>query len=345
MTVLIPAFEPDMRLITLLHALAQQNLRLVIVDDGSGQGYTSVFEQARSIGCTVIQHPVNLGKGCALKTGFSYILENMQETEGVITADADGQHRPADILRVAEELRKTHISVVLGARRFTGHIPARSMFGNLVMRAVFAFASGRSVWDTQTGLRGIPAKLLPLMLQVRGARFEYEIHMLLDLANAGYRFDQIFIDTVYTPGNTSSHFRPLIDSVRVLLPTLRFCVSSIAAAVTDYVLLFVFQWLTHSLFLGVVLARASSSGVQYALNRMLVFHSRLTTQKQPHRAVQYYLLVLGLLGLNYLLLKILTGPMHIWLVWAKIVTELVLFFVSYLAQRLLVFKHPVVSQK
>ncbi|MFT8887792.1 MAG: GtrA family protein [Ethanoligenens sp.] len=343
MTVLIPAFEPDMRLIALLHTLAQQDLRIVVVDDGSGQGYTSVFEQARTIGCTILTHPTNLGKGCALKTGFSYILENMHETEGVITADADGQHLPIDILHVAEELRQTHTAIVLGARRFTGHVPARSVFGNLVMRAVFAFASGRNVWDTQTGLRGIPAELLPLLLRVRGARFEYEINMLLDLANAGYKFQQIFIDTVYTSGNATSHFRPLVDSVRVLLPTLRFCVSSIAAAVTDYILLFVFQWLTHSLLLGVVLARASSSGVQYVLNRSLVFHSRLTNKKQPHRAAQYYLLVLGLLGLNYLILKVLTGPMHIWLVWAKLVTEMILFFVSYLAQRLLVFKHPVIN--
>lgn len=343
MTVLIPAFEPDMHLIALLHALVQQNLRVVVVDDGSGQGYASVFTQARSIGCTVITHSTNLGKGCALKTGFSYILENAGETEGVITADADGQHLPADILRVASKLRQTHAAVVLGARRFSGHVPFRSVVGNLAMRALFAFASGRSVWDTQTGLRGIPMDLLPLLLRVRGARFEYEINMLLDLANAGYGIRQVFIDTVYTPGNASSHFRPLVDSVRVLLPTLRFCMSSIAAAAADYVLLFVFQWLTHSLFLGVVLARASSSAVQYGLNRSLVFHSRLTNKKPPHRAVQYYLLVVGLLLLNYLILKVLTGPLHIWLLWAKVVTELILFFVSYIAQRLLVFKHPAVN--
>lgn len=343
MTILIPAFEPDLRLIVLLHALAQQDLHIVIVDDGSGSGYAEVFKQAREIGCTVVTHPENLGKGCALKTGFSYILENLQECEGVVTADADGQHQAADILRVAGEIKQTHNAIVLGARKFTGHIPLRSAFGNMVMRAVFTFASGRNIWDTQTGLRGIPAELLPLMLRIRGARFEYEIHMLLDLANAGYTFRQIFIDTVYLPGNLSSHFRPLVDSARILLPTLRFCISSIAAAVTDYILLFVFQWLTNSLFLGVVLARTSSSAVQYGLNRSLVFHSRLTNKKQPHRAVQYYLLVIGLLGLNYLILKVLTGPLHIWLVWAKIVTEMILFFVSYLAQRLLVFKHPVVG--
>ncbi len=338
MTVLIPAFEPDTHLIELLRTL--KGVRTVVVDDGSGKRYGPIFARARACGSIVLSHAVNRGKGCALKTGFAYILQNLNEREGVVTADADGQHRAADIFRVAEKMRQTRRGIVLGVRSPRGHVPLRSSFGNLVMRGIFLLASGRRVRDTQTGLRGIPAGLLPLMLRVRGSRFEYEINMLLDLANAGYSFSQVPIETVYTKRNASSHFRPLADSVRVLLPTMRFCIGSVSAAAADYLLLFVFQGLLHSLFLAVFAARAASSAIQYGMNRSLVFHSRLTARKPPHRAAQYYTLVLALLLINYLMLKFFSEVLGIWLPWAKLLTEFILFFVSYAAQRLFVFKHP-----
>lgn len=345
MTVLIPAYEPDMRLIELVGRLIEHcDYRIVIVDDGSGETYRHIFEQARNMGCTVLRHETNRGKGRALKTGFRYIIEDIDERVGVVTADADGQHTVLDILRVAQEIVPAP-KIVLGARKFIGKVPLRSAFGNIFTRVIFTAASGKNICDTQTGLRGIPVCLLPLMLKIEGERFEYEMEMLLEAAPSGYGFKQIPIETVYIAGNRSSHFHTFSDSIRVFIPFFKFCLSGITSAVVDYIMLFVFQWLIGSvfklpasLFFGVVLARATSSGVNFTMNRSLVFNSKATKNKPAVKASHYYILVVCLLMVNYIVLKFFTEALHIHLAISKIITELILFFFSYGIQRFILFK-------
>ena len=345
MTVLIPAFEPDGRLVDLIRNLRQQcGYHIVVVNDGSGPAFDPIFDQALGEGCVVLTHAYNRGKGCALKTGFRYILENTQETVGVVTADADGQHLVYDIRRVAEELPLSSGKIVLGARKFVGKVPFRSAAGNTIMRFLFTAASGTNIRDTQTGLRGFPVSLLPLMLQIEGERFEYEMNMLLEAGTLGYGFRQVMIETVYIAGNRSSHFHPFSDSVRVFLPMIKFSLSSITAAVVDYSLLFVFQplltqWhVPAALFLSVVLARAASSGVNFTINRTMVFNSKSTHQKPKGKALHYYSLVVGLMLVNYLMLKFFTDVLGMWIVYSKLLTECLLFTISYTFQRFILFK-------
>ncbi len=151
--VLIPAYEPDRRLLELVTALLRDAplLEVVIVDDGSGPAYDGFFERARHLGCTVLQHPANRGKGAALRTGFAHIAGD-HPGRSVVCADCDGQHRPADILRVAEHLdRHPAAAMALGTRAFTGPVPARSRIGNHLTRVAFLMATGSSLRDTQTG--------------------------------------------------------------------------------------------------------------------------------------------------------------------------------------------------
>ncbi|MDR3645258.1 MAG: bifunctional glycosyltransferase family 2/GtrA family protein [Clostridia bacterium] len=346
MTVLIPAYEPDMRLVELVNRLRECcDYSIIVVDDGSGGAFRPLFEAARNSGCTVLTHEVNRGKGRALKTGFEYILGHTNEKVGVVTADADGQHTVPDIIRVAQEIPSAPGRVVLGARRFVGKVPLRSRFGNTFTRIIFTAASGNNIWDTQTGLRGIPVSLLPLMLKIKGERFEYEMEMLLEASSSGYGFRQIAIETVYLAGDKSSHFHTIRDSVRVCLPFFKFCLSGITSAVVDYTLLFVFQWLIGTvwglpgaLFFGVVLARAVSSVVNLTMNRALVFRSKATRQKPETKALHYYILVVSLLLINYLLLKLFTDVLNIWLPLGKIMVECILFFFSYSIQRFILFK-------
>ncbi|WP_433042827.1 glycosyltransferase family 2 protein [Dactylosporangium sp. CS-033363] len=222
MLALIPAYEPDHRLVELLADLrsAAPGAPLVVVDDGSGPAYRRVFAAARILGCTVLTHPVNKGKGEALKTGFRYAT-SLHPGRAVVCADADGQHRPDDILAVANMVERTG-RTVLGVRRFTGRVPARSRIGNALTSALFTSLTGRRVGDTQTGLRGYPPALLPWLLAVPGARFEYEMRALLFAVRCGHPVEQVPIETVYVRDNAGSHFRPLADSMRVYGPLVRF---------------------------------------------------------------------------------------------------------------------------
>lgn len=339
MTVLIPAYEPDERLLQLIAEIQSKTFfNIVIVNDGSGPPFQEIFDGAENMGCIVLSHTHNAGKGCALKTGFEYLQRESKETTGVVTADADGQHLVDDIIKVANAICKSSWKIVLGARSFTGKVPLRSAIGNAITRTVFSLVSGMRITDTQTGLRGFPVSLLPWLISLEGERFEYEMNMLLLAKSAGYGITEIGIRTVYLPGNQSSHFRAIQDSARVYFPFLKFCFSGITSAFVDYTLLFVFQGVTGNLFFSVVGARVASSAVNFTINRYFVFGSRKRKHKKGTELLYYYLLVCILLMFNYLLLRFLSENLRINLFWSKVLTEITLFGFSFSAQHLFVFR-------
>ena len=63
----------------------------------------------------LLEHPINLGKGAALQTGFRYILQ--KDYQVVITLDADGQHDPSEIpflLKIFQKVSNPIFSLLLG---------------------------------------------------------------------------------------------------------------------------------------------------------------------------------------------------------------------------------------
>lgn len=342
MIILIPAFQPDRRLVTLVEELrdADPSLTVLLVDDGSGPDFAPLFSEARERGAELMGTPANHGKGHALKLGFRHVLAH-HRGEDVVCADSDGQHRVADILRVAERVRAETASrggaaaIVLGGRRFVGDVPRRSRFGNAVSRHLFSATTGGDVHDTQTGLRGYPAELLGWLLEVPGERFEYELTTLVRAQAAGHRIVEVPIDTVYLDENASSHFRPIVDSVRVMLPVAAFALVGLLSFAIDVAALQMLDALTGSLLVAVVGARALSATVNFLLNRRLVFRAG-TAGGLRRQALRYGALALVLLGSNYLLILALTG-LGVGLLPAKIVAEVTLFAVSYAVQRGVVF--------
>jgi glycosyltransferase involved in cell wall biosynthesis len=225
MLFLLPVYEPGLGLLTTVTSLrdAAPETGIVVVDDGSGPASAQVLRDAEGLGCTVLRHGTNLGKGAALKTGFRHVAA-ARPGHAVVCADPDGQHRVADILRVADHVAVSG-TMVLGVRRFEGRVPLRSRFGNTVTRVLFRAATGRPVQDTQTGLRGYPADLLGWLCEIPGERFEYEMNVLLHAARAGRPIAETVITTTYIGDNGTSHFGSVADSARVYRPLLRFALS------------------------------------------------------------------------------------------------------------------------
>lgn len=337
MTILIPTYEPDYRLIKLVNELKKVcNYHIVIVDDGSGSAFSNIFKLASEAGCTVLTHEVNKGKGRALKTGFNYIKESGEE-EGVVTADCDGQHLPQDIIKIAEAISEHRNCVILGTRKFIGKVPFRSRFGNSITRAVFSFTSGIKIYDTQTGLRGFSTDMLQWLCNLPGERFEYEMNMLLEAVPSGYGFHEVDINTVYLEKNKSSHFHPLRDSFRVYLPILKFSMSSILSAILDFTLLSVIQFFTSNLFLSVIGARIFSSIFNYTMNRFYVF-SRSKSSGVKKSLSKYFLLAFFVMLANYSVIDIYYSIIGLSLFFAKIFTEVTIFLFSFWSQRKFVFK-------
>ena len=153
---------------------------IIVVDDGSGPEFKELFEAVAAFTqVTVVPHAVNLGKGAALKTGINHILCVFPDTLGIVTADADGQHHPEDIIRVLERLRENPDSMILGVRRFHAQVPLRSRFGNAMTRSLLRVVVGQRLSDTQTGLRGIPRSLLGHLLRIASSGYEFELDMLI----------------------------------------------------------------------------------------------------------------------------------------------------------------------
>ncbi|MEV6350817.1 GtrA family protein [Actinoplanes sp. NPDC051851] len=331
MVVLIPAYQPDERLVYLVHELAHHDV--LVVDDGSGPAYENVFEAARRAGAEVVSLSQNRGKGFALKTGFAHIAV-CYPGQDVVCADSDGQHRPRDIEAVARHLSETG-HMVLGVRRFTGTVPLRSRFGNGVTRGLFHLVTRRSIVDTQTGLRGYPANLLGWLGAVPGNRFEYELRLLLRAAREKLPIEQVEIATVYLEGNKSSHFRPLQDSARIYGPLLAFAGSSLLAFAVDAGLLALLVTATGNVALSAIGARLVSATLNYSVNRSAVFRDG---RRVPHRqaAPRYAALAALSLTANILLLEFLSGALGS-LALAKLITELTLFAAGFVIQRAFIF--------
>lgn len=329
---LIPAYQPDDTLVRLSAQLEHEGFDVLLVDDGSDAACAGVFAAADAV--QVLRHPVNRGKGAALKTGLAWLKEHAQAPCVVVTADADGQHLPGDILRVAEEAQLHPDSLVLGSRSFQGEVPLRSRLGNAATRLIFRLTSGAWVGDTQTGLRAFRETQLDQLLSIPGERYEYEMNVLLELARAGTPLRELGIETVYQSGNPTSHFRALRDSGRILGEVLRFSASSLVSFCVDFGLFCLFSGLTGLVALSNIMARLLSAGVNFTLNRSLVFRGQGDWPTQLRR---YALLAAGVLLCNTFILKALTlgglaAPV------AKLVTELGLFLGSYAIQRRVIFR-------
>lgn len=334
LVVLVPAYKPDERLAVLVARLcgARRDCAVLVVDDGSGPQYAPFFSAARARGAEVVSSPVNRGKGQALRTGLAHAAATWPDAD-VVCADADGQHTPSDIEAVAARVRETG-HMTLGVRRFTGPVPLRSRIGNDVTALLFRGATGWRLGDTQTGLRGYPAGQLAWLQEVPGDRYEYELSALLRAHELGMAVEQVEIATVYEPGNTSSHFRPVQDSARIYAPLLRFMGASLASFGIDWLGVMVIFPMTGSLLAAVVGARLVSGTANFFMNRRVFRAQRGTVART---AVRYAVLAVSLLAASYLMLKALTAvgiPLGI----AKVLGDGAIYVASYVAQRRLVFR-------
>ena len=353
-SVVLPSLDPDEKLKAVIDGLLEYGFTdIILVNDGSKKENLHYFYEEAELHPEIhlLHHEVNRGKGAALKTAFTWFLENRPEGEGVITVDGDNQHHPEDTRRCTEHMLETG-HVTLGCRDFTlDHVPARSRFGNHTTSLVFKIFCGMTISDTQTGLRAIPRDDLVVLNQVSGDRFEYETNMLLALKNHGIPFNEVKIRTVYIEENKSSHFRVIRDSWRIykliLAHFFRYTASSLVSFVVDSGMVYLLTMLLRAILtdplLGTVAtvgARIVSSVLNFFMNKKLVFRSDVSTGKAMLR---YYALAIPQLALQSVLNQILYTVLSIGsdqpflrtLIHILVMT--VLFIVSFTIQQRWVF--------
>lgn len=335
--IVIPAYKPQAGLCDIVDNLKEYFSSIIVVDDGGGDDYKEIFDRIES-SAIVLHHEVNGGKGKALKTAFNYCIEKEIAKAGVITVDADGQHRLPDICNMAEAMNSNPGNVVMGCRDFsTDNIPLRSYLGNTISKFVYGTLCGLRVSDTQTGLRGLPYEFLPIACKTNGDRYEYETNMLIDMKKNEFDISEIKIETVYENNNESSHFNPLVDSIKIYSVLLKYSTSSIVSALVDYLIFAIGIHFGLSIIIATYVARAVSCIFNFTLNKKLVFKSKgsATSQFIKYIALVIFSGTLSGLGITYLYRLM---P-KIWPVIIKVPVELILYVFNYFVQKKLIFKN------
>ncbi len=342
--ILIPAYQPSDTLISLVdELLSQADYPIVIINDGSDPSCQSIFQALQQRPrVQVIAHAVNLGKGQALKTGFNHCLTHFTEHfAGVVTADADGQHLASDIINLAKQLSLSPQTLWIGSRAFDHNVPWKSQLGNTMTRHVFRLLIGKMVYDTQSGLRGIPASFMRQLLKVPATGYEFELDMLVSAAQNKLSIQEHRIQTVYIANNQSSHFHPLLDSLRVYFVFVRFCALSLLTALLDFIVFTIAFFISPSILNSMIIARLVAGSFNFLCGKWYIFQSK---QRILPEAVKFSFLVIGLGFIAYSLIDGLVSlGMNVF--FSKLLVETALFLLSFSAQRIFIFKDTAATLK
>ena len=211
--ILIPSYEPDQNLINVVDSLIDNKFPVMVVNDGSNASFDALFDKIKDK-VTYLSYESNHGKGYALKYGFKKVLELFPDIRFVITVDGDGQHSIEDINRVYDTLVEKD-KTVLGTRDFGKDIPPKSKFGNWYSRFNRSWVTKQYLSDDQCGLRGFPVRYLPYMIKIKGDRYEYEMNQVMRLQMMHVDIITLPIKTIYIDGNSTTHFNPFKDTLRI----------------------------------------------------------------------------------------------------------------------------------
>jgi putative flippase GtrA len=338
--IVMPVYQPGSQFASFVNALLDLEFRaVIIVDDGSGPEFAASFEEVRQWDRVhVLHHAVNLGKGAALKTGMNFALVRYPECYGVVTVGANGEYHPEDVAQVARRLAENPSSLALGVRTEEPGRPAPGRMGKRAARLLMRLTVGQTLSDTETGLRGVPAVLIPHLLRVPSAGNEFELDMLIACKYQSCPIWQEPIRTMLCESARSESARPrhhpVLESMRTYLLLARFTALSLLTAALDNVIFAFTLQATSGIAQSQVIARLVAMIFNYWGARRFVFHSR---QRQAVVIPKYVLLVISNGLLSYALIRILHNSLGIQTILAKVLAEGFLFIGNFAIQRDFVF--------
>lgn len=224
--ILIPTYNNAGTLAKVVSRALRQGFPVLVVDDGSTDDTPEALKSLqedkknqvwhlsgenkadRHSRLMVVTHPVNFGKGQALKTGFQEAMK--RGFHYAVTLDSDGQHFPEDIPQMIAAAGENIL--VVGSRDKRG-ADGGSSFANRFSNFWFKMYTGVALPDTQTGFRVYPLDCLP-SLNLLSSRYEAELTLLVFSAWKGVKLAPVPVQVAY-PENRVSHFRPAVDFMRI----------------------------------------------------------------------------------------------------------------------------------
>jgi polyprenyl-phospho-N-acetylgalactosaminyl synthase len=211
-SVIVPAYNEAMVIASVIAGLTKLNYNVILVDDGSSD---RTGEVAALAGARVLTHPVNLGQGAALQTGIEFALRH--SAKYIVTFDADGQHRAADIVRLVEALQRHDADFALGSRFLEASVGIPFSRRMLLTAAVWftRLTTGLQVTDTHNGLRAMTRRGAG-EIRLRQNRMAHASEILEQIGRSGLRYVEVPVTIEYSRYSMAKGQR-LADSLLILL--------------------------------------------------------------------------------------------------------------------------------
>ncbi len=334
----IPAYDPGPIICSVVSSVSKQVNSVVIVDDGSGAESKKFIKECSSgDNITVVTFDKNMGKGYALLEGLKESLK--QNPDYILTLDSDGQHDPFEIPKFKEciLLAGGHCDLVIGERKTVEKMPLRSRLGNVVTAKILNAVFRGPLTDTQSGFRAYSAGFArDIISHIPPGRYETEMKILLYALETGRDIRNIEIGTLYFDENRNSNFRPVSDSLRVLIAFGRYAVVSFTSFLVDYGIFLALSYIFDVYYIYAhVVSRIISAAFNFLSNKHFVFRSKKATLKEM---LKYVLAVLFSLSVTGALLYCLVGIFGFSRFFAKPLVEFAMFFINFLVLKRFVFR-------
>ena len=337
--ILIPSLNPRENIIDIVKGLKESNFNnIFFVDDGSKEETKKNFRTVEEkYGVKIIVHEVNKGKGISLKDGIKYIRDNT-DLKGIVTMDSDGQHLIKDVEKVVKKMNEK--DVIFGVRDFDkDDVPFRSKFGNKFSAWYLKIVSGKKIKDTQTGLRGIPRKYFDMSVETEGARYEYEMNVLMEWCkDKNCNIVSVPIETVYEENNVS-YFNPLLDSIRIYKDFFKNVISSIVCAILDILLFWLFLnvFKILNVFWSNIVSRIISGVFDFGINKFWVFKNGGNEQGKKE-FTKYVILFIVQMLVNTVIIDLLSKVFLSYIILIKIIVNTIIYFSNYFIKKRFIFK-------
>lgn len=210
--VVIPLFNEATVISTVIEGLLPTFPNVVCIDDGSNDGSGSI---ARTAGARIVTHPINLGQGASLQTGFDYALS--KGATYVVTFDADGQHRVVDAETMVERARNEDLAIVFGSRFLDGRTKPGLLKKIVLKTAVWVtnVTTRTKLTDAHNGLRVIREDALS-QIRLRQDRMAHGTEIVVQLGKTKLSFAEQPVEVLYTDYSKAKG-QSLLNSVNILV--------------------------------------------------------------------------------------------------------------------------------
>ncbi len=213
----IPAYNAAATIVAVVEETLALGFPLLVVDDGSTDG---TVERLVGLNVEIKRHPRNRGKGAALRTGFSWAVENGYSA--VITLDSDGQHDPSAIPRLLAAATEGNFDILIASRasQFGEMAGLRNSWNRFGVWCVKK-KTGFEITDSQSGFRYYSSRILR-DIELTADGYALEMEVLMKAWRAGLTIGSLPIAARVADGRSTSHFRPVRDTWNICMTFLKY---------------------------------------------------------------------------------------------------------------------------